>query len=45
MEVGPRGGQTNTEKTGVKGKPLPPTSKPGNGYILVNPTKNGAGRG
>ena len=43
LEVGPRGGKTNAEVTGVKGKTLPPTSKPGNGYILVDPTKNGSG--
>ncbi|WP_306365557.1 hypothetical protein [Nocardia sp. CC227C] len=44
-EVGPRGGRTGEEKTGVKGKTLPPTSKPGNHYVLVDPTKNGAGKG
>lgn len=44
LEVGPRGGKTTSEITGVKGKTLPPTSKPGNGYILVDPTKNGSGR-
>ncbi|MGW5441634.1 YjzC family protein [Nocardia asteroides] len=43
-EVGPRGGQVNKEVTGVKGKVLPPTSKPGNGYILADPTNNGSGK-
>ncbi|PKV76734.1 YjzC family protein [Nocardia fluminea] len=43
LEVGPRGGKTTAEITGVKGKTLPPTSKPGNGYVLVDPTKNGSG--
>ncbi|EEN83996.1 hypothetical protein ACH49M_31135 [Rhodococcus qingshengii] len=42
--VGPRGGRTGDERTTVRGKPLPPTPKPGQGYILVDPTKNGAGR-
>ncbi|WP_429422622.1 YjzC family protein [Nocardia sp. GAS34] len=44
-EVGPRGGHTGKEITGVKGKTLPPTSKPGNGFSLVDPAKNGAGEG
>ncbi len=37
--LGPRGGQTNQEVTSVKGKPLPPTPKPGQSYVLVDPTK------
>ncbi|MEK7153231.1 MAG: hypothetical protein AAB834_04745 [Patescibacteria group bacterium] len=37
--VGPRGGQTGQEVTGVKGKTLPPTPKPGMTYRLVDPTK------
>ena len=44
-EVGPRGGHTGDEVTGVKGRKLPPTSKPGNSCILVDPTNNGAGKG
>lgn len=28
------------EVTGVKGKPLPPTPKPNQGYVLVDPTKH-----
>lgn len=39
-EVGPRGGLTGKEITSVAGKPLPPTSKPGNGYVLVDPTQH-----
>ena len=41
IQVGPRGGFAGTnEITAVQGKPMPPTSKPGNGYILVDPTKH-----
>lgn len=39
-EVGPRGGRTGHEVTSVEGKPLPPTSQPGNGYVLVDETKH-----
>jgi hypothetical protein len=42
--VGPRGGGTGKERTVVRGEPLPPTMKPGQGFQLVDPTKNGAGR-
>jgi hypothetical protein len=42
--VGPRGGGTGQERTVVRGEPLPPTLKPGQGFQLVDPTKNGAGR-
>lgn len=42
--VGPRGGRTGEERTGVKGHRLPPTPKPGQSYVPVDPTKNGAGR-
>lgn len=38
--IGPRGGETGVEITGVKGKILPPTSKPGSSYKLVDPTKH-----
>lgn len=43
--VGPRGGATNQERTAVRGKPMPPTPKSGQSYVLVDGTKNGAGRG
>ena len=41
----PKSGQyknpgTGTEVTGVQGKPLPPTPRPGQGYTLVDPTKH-----
>ena len=42
--VGPRGGRTGVDRTFVKGEPLPPTPEAGQQYILVDPTKNGAGR-
>ena len=38
--VGPRGGQTGQEVTSVRLKPLPPTPKPGQSYVLVDPTKH-----
>ena len=36
--VGPRGGETGVEITVVKGKPLPPTPKVGQGFVLVDKT-------
>jgi len=42
--VGPRGGKTGFEITGVKGKPLPPTDKPRMGYKLDDPTRHKTGR-
>lgn len=42
--VGPRGGRTGKERTITKGEPMPPTPSGGQGYILVDRTKNGAGR-
>lgn len=38
--VGPRGGDTGKERTVTRGEPLPPTTKPGMSYKLVDPTKN-----
>lgn len=43
--VGPRGGHTGEERTVVRGNPLPPTPQRGQGYRLVDPTRNGSGRG
>lgn len=43
QEIGPRGGKHH-EVTGVKGKPLPPTSSPGSTYKFVDGTKNKSGR-
>lgn len=38
--IGPRGGKTGEEITGVKGKTLPPTPKSGLTYKLVDATKH-----
>lgn len=43
-ETGPRGG-AGREVTVVRGEPLPPTTKPGSSYTLVDPTKNKSGKG
>ncbi|WP_398397212.1 YjzC family protein [Schaalia sp. JY-X169] len=40
-QIGPRGGRTGNERTVTRGEPLPPTPRPGMGYILVDPTKHG----
>lgn len=42
--IGPRGGRTGEERTSTKGKPLPPTPKPGQSYRLADPTRNGPGK-
>lgn len=44
QERGPRGGK-GREVTVPKGRPMPPTTKPGSDYVLVDPTKNKSGRG
>jgi hypothetical protein len=44
-EVGPKGGKTGHEVTMPGGHRLPPTSKPGNEFILVDPSKNKEGQG
>ena len=41
--IGPRGGYIG-ERTVVKGEPLPPTPSKNQHYLLVDPTKNGAGK-
>jgi hypothetical protein len=38
--LGPHGGKTGREVTVVKREPLPPTPKPGETYVLVDPTKH-----
>ena len=38
--VGPRGGRTGVEVTVSKGETLPPTPKPGQGFVLVDKTKH-----
>ena len=43
--IGPKGGDTGKQVTGVEGHRLPPTPKPGQSYKLVRPANNGAGRG
>lgn len=43
--IGPRGGRTGAERTVTRGERLPPTPKAGQGYVLTDATKNGAGRG
>jgi len=43
QQIGPKGGK-GPEVTSVKGEPLPPTSKPGSTYKLVDPSKNKSGR-
>ena len=41
VEVGPRGGiHGPNEITAVQGKPMPPTSSPGCGWLLVDPTNH-----
>jgi len=42
--VGPRGGDLHKEVTVVKGEPLPPTEKPGQSYVLNDPTNNKSGK-
>jgi hypothetical protein len=44
-EVKPGGGKTGHEVTMPGGHRLPPTTKPGGGYILVDPSKNKSGEG
>ncbi len=39
--VGPRGGFAGSnEITAVQGKPLPPTDRPGQAWVNVDPTKH-----
>jgi hypothetical protein len=38
--VGPRGGRKGTERTVVKGEPLPPTPESGMTYRLADVTKH-----
>jgi len=38
--VGPMGGKTGAEVTVTKGETLPPTQKPGQGFMLVDKTKH-----
>jgi hypothetical protein len=43
-EIGPRGGKTGHEVTVPRGEIMPPTSKPGGTFDLVDPSKNKSGR-
>jgi hypothetical protein len=43
--IGSRGGDTGQQRTGVEGKTLPPTPKPGQTYKIAERANNGAGRG
>jgi len=38
-KVGPRGGMTGEQADSTRGKPLPPLTKPGQGWVLIDPTK------
>ena len=40
VQQGPRGGRQPNEVTSTEGNPLPPTSKPGSTWVLVDPTKH-----
>lgn len=44
VPVGPRGGKGGNEVTIVKDKPMPPTPKPNQTWIIVDPTKNESGK-
>jgi hypothetical protein len=43
-QVGPRGGRTGEQADSTRGKPLPPTDRPGRGWRLVTPTHNRHGK-
>ncbi len=45
VPVGSKGGVGGNEVTVVKGKPLPPTPKPNQHYVVVDRTKNKSGKG
>ena len=42
--MGPRGGDTGTEITAIKSKPLPPTPVAGQSFVLADPTKHKTGK-
>ncbi len=43
-QVGPRGGKTGEQAVSVRGKPLPPTKKAGQGWTLIEPAQPKAGK-
>lgn len=45
VPVGPRGGKGGDEITVIKNKPLPPTPKKNQEWVIVDPTDNKSGRG
>ncbi len=43
--IGPRGGRTGEERTVTRGEKFPPTPERGQGYVIVDRTKNKSGQG
>jgi len=43
QQIGPRGGK-GPEVTTVRGEPLPPPTRKGSTYTLVDPSKNKSGK-
>ena len=43
-QVGPRCGKTNEQADSTRGKPLPPTEKPGMTWTLVDPAHHKGGK-
>jgi len=42
--IGPRGGDAGKEVQSTRGKPLPPTEKPGMMYVPTDPVNNKSGK-
>lgn len=43
-QIGPRGGRTGEQADSTRGKPLPPTEHPNQGWILVDPAHHKSGK-
>jgi hypothetical protein len=43
-QVGPRGGRTGEQADSTRGRPLPPTEKPGRTWTLVTPAHHKSGK-
>ena len=43
-QVGPRGGRTGEQADSTRGKPLPPTDRPGQTWQLVTPAHHKSGK-
>lgn len=43
-QVGPRGGKTGEQADSTRGKPLPPTERPNQGWKLVKPAHHRSGK-